>query len=654
MLRACLAAILLVAVLLIGPSSNAGITRPISTVPQMHVLIIGASDYKVAHALQGPTKDAKLVAQAITELGTRAQILSFRAIYEPSKAQALAALKEVAELAKISKSPVVIYWAGHSYFDEKDDRLHLFPVDGSFDSSPSGGMAVSNSIEFSDDLLSLFSRDTRILFLGDGCHIGEALVGQVAKQYPNLVVLSSSKVDEEVVDVVPSLKHGALAYFLAEALRSPIVDVDGDGLLSVDDIFMHVYPRVVEAVRRASLSITQHPTLFGRFSHRLQIASVLTPMVAGDRVALKFVGGVPSEIRQTSRLKFNGQDVPVSTSATSGDLIEIAGADLNKLGNGLNEVSWGDEGQKFRIWKENRELARFQVPYKNSHAILIAVDDYGPADIPRTEKLKNLGGMVAQARNLGNVLRELGFDHIVELYDKDATRQKIDDVLRTYWHDGENESVDRLFIYYGGHGLSARDATGRDQSLLATYDYNLSRKTTSTFHTNDLKIRHSENIAANHVMVALDVCHSGLVTTKMSRNDDVLPITDSGRLGQIEAEIKKKARNFLVAGTSDQEALYDNGGIFTAKLIEALKGEADDGDGLMAFGEIARWVKKEVITLIHTSSKFRGQRQVPDFDKLGDIGRGEMLFFPGKNVRLVAKTSPEATSASSLPRMDAR
>ena len=626
-----------------GSLASAGF-RPVNTVPRMHVVVLGVSEYKSPSFanLRGPTKDAILVASAIQQLGSRAEILSFTALHEPTRERVLAALKEVSALAKASKETVVIYWAGHSHYDGKNDRLYLIPSDGDLaDSDPRdpSSVGLKNAVEFADDFLSVFDSQTRVLFLGDGCNIGEGLVGQVAKQYPNLVVFSSSKVDEEVMDIVPSLGHGALAYFIAEALRNPISDLDGDGVLSVDDIFMHIYPRVVEVVRKTALSASQHPTLFGRFSHRIQLASVIAPMLAGDRVALKFNGGVPAEIRQASRVKINGVDVPV-VSAVDQSSIEVAKDDLNKLGNGLNEVSWGEEGRKFLVWKERRELSRFEIPYKNSHAVLIAIDDYEAADIPRKEKLKKLGGMVPQAKALASVLRELGFDQIIELYNANATRQKIDEALRTYWRDGENENVDRLFVYYGGHGLSSKDAAGREQSLLATYDYDLSKKTTTTFHANDLKIRHSENIAANHVMFALDVCHSGLVTTKMSRNDQILQ-SDDTRLALVQAEIQKKARNFLVAGTSDQEALYDNGGVFTAKLIEALKGDADDGDGLLTFSEIGRWVKSEVVRVTVTVSKFRGQRQVPDYDKLGDIGRGEMLFFPGQNVRLIAKTSPE-------------
>ena len=87
-------------------------------------------------------------------------------------------------------------------------------------------------------------------------------------------------------------------------------------------------------------------------------------------------------------------------------------------------------------------------------------------------------------------------------------------------------------------------------------------------------------------MLPLDVCHSGLVTTKMSQNDQILQ-SDDTRLALVQAEIQKKARNFPGCWHQRPGGSYDNGGVFTAKLIEALKGDADDGDGLLTFSEMA-------------------------------------------------------------------
>src|SRR4029078_1122858 len=108
--------------------------------------------------------------------------------------------------------------------------------------SQNGALSFKNGIDFVGDFLQLFHRDQKLFFVGDGCNIGEALVGKAAVDWPNLVVLSASKSDEISIDGYKELGHGPLAFFFAQALRDPIEDLDGDGLISVDEMFMHLYP----------------------------------------------------------------------------------------------------------------------------------------------------------------------------------------------------------------------------------------------------------------------------------------------------------------------------------------------------------------------------------------------------------------------------
>lgn len=603
--------------------------------PQLHIVLLGVSEYRETSSLPTVRKDLLLVTDAFRSLGERADVLSLTALHDGTRDDILKTVSEVAGKAKATDAPILIYWAGHSGYDEKQDRLQLMPSDARPSRGASSeGLGYENIIDFVADFLPLFAPNSKVLFLGDGCNIGESLVSHVASKYRNFVMLSASKVDEEVLDSVPHLNdHGAFAYFLDEALRRPIKDIDDDGFLSVDDLYIHMYPRVVEALRKSSLSNVQHPALFGRYSHRFQIAAAMAPIKEGDRVALSFPDGVPKELLDLSQLKLNGHDVSVVVD-TAGKSIEIAAADSYSVPNGLNEIAWGDEKQRFRVWNERRTLKLFEHPYKNSRAILVAIDDY---DRPGDKTLATRVGLVAQAKRLKTVLEQLGFSDFTELYNEDATRQRLDDELRAHWFGGKYEKVDRLFVFFGGHGYSAKDVAGRDQSLLVTYDYDLRRPLQTTFLSNDLRDRHSSNIAANHVMFALDVCLGGIVTMRQGdRVDPRMAETDS-RLRLIKDEIEKRARNFLVAGTKDQDAIYlkDRGGLFTEKLIEALQGSADeDNDGLLTFTELSQYVKKGVIRAIQEDPTIKGHDQVPDRDWVGGIGKGDTLFFPAGNARI--------------------
>ncbi len=80
-----------------------------------------------------------------------------------------------------------------------------------------------------------------------------------------------------------------------------------------------------------------------------------------------------------------------------------------------------------------------------------------------------------------------------------------------------------------------------------------------------------------------------------------------------------------MAGTGNQEALWQNGGVFTRKLIDALDGDADYfGIGVMTANQVSDYVRKRVAD--HSAQS--GHRQDPDYQKLDIVGRGEMVFIP--------------------------
>lgn len=588
--------------------------------PRAHIVVIGVANYRQPFPLQGPVSDARLIQSTFNELKGRIEVLSFHSLFDATREQILRTISEVADQANGKRESVIIYFSGHTTYNRENNSLVLAGIDVEVEQD-----TILKGIDFVRDMLSLFAPDINLLFLGDGCNIGEGLIGEVSRKYPNVVVLSASKSDEQVIDVLPKLGHSALSYYFSEGLKGGVADLDNDGRISADEMFLYIYPKIVKAVRESSITASQHPALFGRFSHRFYLAATPAP---DTRIALSFAGGVPSELLTTPKVRVNGQDVAVSVTPDA-TAIQFEAADQYKFGPGINTISWDDERNKYLVWKEKESLSRFVVPYKNSHAILIAVDDYQPKDLHRERTFSALHTMIKQADKIGSVLELQGFK-IIKLYNKDATVQKIEDTLKTYWEGGENSDVDRLFIYFGGHGSYLKDAAGNSQALLATWEYDLNKKSITMLHANDLKERHSQNIAANHVFFALDVCNSGLVTGGLGREDTVVD-KNASRLALVRTEVEKKARNLLVAGTTDQEAIYDdeNGGLFTSNLIEALQGAADQNrDGLLDFTEISSWVKRAVMQEIQFNSKYVGLRQEPDYIKLRAIGSGEMLFFP--------------------------
>jgi hypothetical protein len=86
------------------------------------------------------------------------------------------------------------------------------------------------------------------------------------------------------------------------------------------------------------------------------------------------------------------------------------------------------------------------------------------------------------------------------------------------------------------------------------------------------------------------------------------------------------ARNFLVAGTGNQPALWENGGFFTQALIEGLRGKADlNGDRIIQFAELATFVSNQVAR----KAAEKGVRQQVEPYILDTFGTGKMVFLYG-------------------------
>jgi uncharacterized caspase-like protein len=209
----------------------------------------------------------------------------------------------------------------------------------------------------------------------------------------------------------------------------------------------------------------------------------------------------------------------------------------------------------------------------------------------------------------------------VTLYDAQAESRAVTAALESFWPGGARAGADRVFFYFGGHG-SQLDGNG----FLVTYDYEPARPTLTSILMRDLSGRHTENMAAHHVLFALDACSSGLtVKTLQDPSRDVLERKTFRRLSIIRNDTAPKARNVLLAGTEDQPAVYDHGGIFTRALVQGLGGMADlNRDGLIQFVELGLFVKNDVAEIASTKRVI----QTADYYKLTAGGNtGEMLFF---------------------------
>lgn len=591
---------------------------------RIYAVVVGANEnqHERQFALEKALPDAEAFHSAITNVTHGLAQSSDVVLLTGKEATRVAIMSSLKGFltAMDDEDTLLLYWSGHSAYRESE--LYLLP----YDATHTQNGDYTNSIGLTDLLSIEFTDQQRFVFIGDSCNIGDGLARKLGMEERQIGVLSASKEDELAYDY-PDFRYGLFTNFLLASLESPNSDIDGDGYISLEEAYHSLYSPVVRTANGR-----QHPTVAGRSIHKMEL--VRAPR---QYVVLNFENDVPIEFLGTEEMQINGVNVTPRRTDPEENSVTIVGDFEGLLHPGLNEIVatlkegkertrayLQEQKRRFLFWQENKKLKVFENPYKESHAIIVAIDDYDRAGKmgARPTGYRQLDFMVDHAIQLTYALQQLGFppDNITTLYNSQATSKAIDDALRLFWKGGEHESADRVFFYFGGHGASI-GTTG----YLVTYDHDRSKPTLTGFLMKDLTGRHSENIAARHVLFALDSCEAGLAVYQALEDDIVRldQLREFRFLSLIRNDMASPARNILLAGTGDQNALWTNGGVFTKALVRALSGEADHNeDGLLQFKEIAMVVKNEVA---YEAARSGVVQNVGDY-KLSHYGSGEIMF----------------------------
>jgi peptidoglycan/xylan/chitin deacetylase (PgdA/CDA1 family)/tetratricopeptide (TPR) repeat protein len=246
--------------------------------------------------------------------------------------------------------------------------------------------------------------------------------------------------------------------------------------------------------------------------------------------------------------------------------------------------------------------------YGDSWALVIGVNEY--------EYWPKLNYAVNDAKGVAEVLREqYGFksDHIFELYDENATRGKIAELLSDTLADPSRvKPNDRVFVFYAGHGMTRSLPSGRKLGYIIPVNAELIK-----FSSNSISMTHlqdfSEMIPAKHVYFIMDSCYSGIALTRGGGS-----LGGSKYLSEIAS---RRARQILTAGGADQE-VADGGpqghSIFTWTLLQGLKGDADiDNNHVITASELGAFITPKVSN---------NSSQTPIFGNLVGSEGGDFIF----------------------------
>jgi len=257
--------------------------------------------------------------------------------------------------------------------------------------------------------------------------------------------------------------------------------------------------------------------------------------------------------------------------------------------------------------------------------VVIGIDDYLLAS--------KLEGSNADGKAMAEALRKLGFDEVVEVYDKEASFRQMNFILTDYLPRKVGRQ-DRVVVFFAGHGGITKDQNGKDLGYLVPWDAQVGNVSKSI--TMDHLKEFSRRVMAKHTFFILDVPVEGWEVTPPQQ------LSLEGRVAPEEETDKRAVQVLTAGGKSEKLARKDGVGVFVRALATGLSGAADGNkNGWLMGTELAAYVKQQVEAA--TSGA-----QHPQIVRLD--GDGDTIFIEGKRVSFRAgpepKTQDERMSAA--------
>jgi hypothetical protein len=195
-------------------------------------------------------------------------------------------------------------------------------------------------------------------------------------------------------------------------------------------------------------------------------------------------------------------------------------------------------------------------------------------------------GAVTNAKRVAEAFRQLGFDEVVEIYEKDATSRHLHQLL-TDMLPRKVGRMDRLVIFYTGHVGAAPDADGEERSYLVPIDAQIAHpgKAVTVGHLKEFTRR----TASKHTVLLFDAPVFGWEVTPPAK------LSLEGRAAP-EEEMERRAVQVISAARKGESLVRVEGNsLFVQSLLAGLAGQADlDRNGWLLVSELGRYLVEQV------------------------------------------------------------
>lgn len=255
--------------------------------------------------------------------------------------------------------------------------------------------------------------------------------------------------------------------------------------------------------------------------------------------------------------------------------------------------------------------------YYKSWAIVIGVENYLLAP--------KIPGAIEDAKAVAQTFRQLGFDEVVELYDKDVSFRRLQQTLSDFLPRKVGR-YDRLVLYFVGHAGVTQDLAGKELGYLVPWDAQIGNVSKSvTFE--QLK-EFSRRSASKHTLFLVNAAVRGWEVSAAQ------PLSLEGRLAP-EEDTDRRAVQVLTAGDKGESLSQEQGkSLFVQILVSGLAGQADrNKNGWLMASEVGDYVKQQVL------ERSKGA-QHPLFAQLE--GDGDTVLIEGRKAAFVLGAEPQS------------
>ena len=224
------------------------------------------------------------------------------------------------------------------------------------------------------------------------------------------------------------------------------------------------------------------------------------------------------------------------------------------------------------------QLGKPEGLYYKSWAIVIGIERYVLAP--------SVPGAINDAKKVAEAFRQLGFDEVVELYDKDASSRRLQQLLNDILPRKVGR-MDRLVLVYVGHAGVMQDSDGQDRGYLVPFDAPVNSAAKS-ITVEQLK-EFARRSASKHTLLILDAPVVGWETTEPPG------LSLEGRMTP-ESDTERRAVQVITAASREETVgRSDQGSRFVEALLGGLSGAADlDGNGWLMASELGSYLMRQV------------------------------------------------------------